>query len=63
MYESIDQTLTDRQKYNVSQVVASLELEDMHPDRETIMELERLAKNETTIEKSIEELNRRYANG
>ena len=44
----------------VRQVIASLEIEDMHPSEENIRMLEDLAAGRKSVEQVIEELDRKY---
>ncbi|MBD5402236.1 antitoxin VbhA family protein [bacterium] len=56
----LDTALTPEQKNMVRQVVASLEIEDMHPSEENIRMLEDLAAGRKSVEQVIEELDRKY---
>lgn len=52
--------LTEKQKYDIIQVVANIELEDMHVPEDTIKELALIASGAKTVEQSIKEINMQY---
>lgn len=52
--------LTEKQKYDIIQVVANIELEDMHVPEDVIRELALIASGAKTVEQSIKEVNMQY---
>lgn len=52
--------LTKKQKYDIIQVVASIEIEDMHVPEDVIKELALIASGAKTVEQSIKEVNMQY---
>lgn len=55
--------LTPQQQYDIAQVAATMELEDMPLDEQTYNYLVQLATNEKTIDQIIEEIKKEYTNG
>lgn len=56
----LDPTLTPEQQYMVKQVVATTEIEDLHPSEEHIRRLGDLATGRKSVEEVIAELDRKY---
>lgn len=56
----LDPALTARQKNNIQQIVATLELEDLQVPESAIRKLEDLALGRATVEQIIAGLDRRY---
>ena len=52
--------LTEKQKYDIIQVVANIELEDMHVPEDAIKELALIASGAKTVEQSIKEVTMQY---
>ena len=55
--------LTPKQQYDINQVAATMELEDMPLDEKTYNYLVQLATGEKTIDQIIEEIKKEYQNG
>lgn len=55
--------LTSQQQYDIAQVAATMELEDMPLDEKTYNYLVQLATDEKTIDQIIEEIKKEYTNG
>lgn len=55
--------LTPQQQYDINQVAATMELENMPLDEKTYNYLVQLATNEKTIDQIIDEIKKEYQNG
>lgn len=55
--------LDEQARYNIAQVVATMSIEDMAPDSQTIENLEQIAVGERTENQIINEIKKEYANG
>lgn len=49
--------------YNIEQVVATMAIEDMTPDRRTVENLKRIAAGEKTVDQIAGEIIEEYKNG
>ncbi len=52
-----------QKQYHIEQVVATMAIEDMPIDSQTLENLKRIAAGEKTAEQIINEITREYANG
>lgn len=55
--------LTPQQQYNIAQVAATMQLENMPLDEKTYNYLVQLATEEKTIDQIIKEIKKEYQNG
>lgn len=55
--------LDEQEKYNISQVVATMSIEDMAPDSRTLENLEQIASGDKTADQVINEIKKEYKNG
>lgn len=55
--------LDEQARYNISQVAATMAIEDMPPDEQTYENLRQLAAGEKTADQLIREIKKEYANG
>lgn len=55
--------LDEQEKYNISQVAATMAIEDMHLGEQTYENLRQLAAGEKTADQLIREIKKEYANG
>ena len=55
--------LDEQARYNIAQVVATMEIEDMPPDIRTLENLEQIAAGAKTEDELINEIKKEYTNG
>lgn len=55
--------LDEQGRYNIAQVVATMTIEDMPPDIQTLENLEQIAAGERTEDQIINEIIKEYTNG
>lgn len=53
----------EQAQHHIAQVIATMAIEDMTPDRRTIENLEKIAAGEKTTEQVIKEIIKEYKNG
>lgn len=55
--------LDEQGRYNIAQVVATMTIEDMPPDIQTLENLEQIAAGDKTADELINEIKKEYTNG
>lgn len=55
--------MDEQERYNIAQVAATMEIEDMPLDSRTIENLEQIASGDKTADQIINEIKKEYKNG